>query len=68
MTARPSPRFTALVAAVGELDATVLAQAVPRCTCTHLLAGGATVVCAACDAVAHQKALARKVRGVGGLR
>jgi len=57
---KPSPRFPALVAAVGELDATVLAQAVPRCTCTHLLAGGATVVCAACDPVASQRELGRR--------
>ena len=55
-----APRLAALAAAVGELDATVLAQAVPRCTCTHLLAGGATVVCAACDPVAVQRATARR--------
>ena len=54
-----APRLAALAAAVGELDATVLAQAVPRCVCPAELVGGARIVCAACDPVAHQKATSR---------
>ena len=54
-----APRLAALAAAVGELDATVLAQAVPRCVCPAELVGGARVVCAACDAVTVQKATSR---------